>query len=329
MRTVATIIVFAVLLCGCVTQKQQDVALLQRPVQSSPPCGSGSLLLDRWLPKNEIAEFLDRHRAPLQIHSSITADNTEMALLDIDKDGRDELILRTDNRFFFGVIKHSGKETKFLMQLWGYYVGIPKMLDFDKNGTIDFVWQGGKAWRVRVARTTNNGITMIVDGKGALDFDSERAVLRLLVPCGYSYGSYAHWEGGGGIQHHVPYRFLWSYEREQFELSSSGDASYMLADALWTCFNVKPTDVEKDRYIDYWNWAVCLLCARLQYDRALELARQIPEGNGSAKGVAMPVTDKEKLVERVQELSQVYKPCTSLSHVQGPHDVHEKRWSPK
>jgi len=329
MRTVANITLFAVLLSGCVTRKQEDAAFLQRRVLSTPPGGSGSVLLDRWLPKNEIAAFLDRHRAPLRIHPWITADNTEMALLDIDKDGRDELILRTNNTFFFGVIKHSGNETKFLLQLWGYYVGIPHMLDFDRNGTIDFVWQGGRDWRVRVARTTNNGITIIVDAKGGLDFDSERAVLRLLVPCGYSYGSYAGFEGEGRIQRHVPYRFLWSYERGDFYLSSDGDPSYMLADALWTCFNVKPTDVEKDRYIDYWNWAVCLLCARLQYDRALELARQIPEGNGSAKGVAMPVTDKEKLVESVKEHRQLYTGGTALSDVQGPHDVHEKPWFPK
>ena len=329
MRTVANIIVFAVLLSGCVTRNHKDPALLQRPVLSSPPWASGSVVLDRWLPKNEIAAFLDCHRARLKIHASITADNTQMGLLDIDGDGTDELILRGNNSFFFGVIDRSGHETQFLMQLWGYYVGMPKMLDFDRNGTIDFVWQGGKDWRVRVARTTSNGITMIVDGTGGLEFDSERAVLCLVVPCGYSYGSYAGFEGAGRIQRHVPYRFLWDYEREGFYLSGRGDASYMLADALWTCFNVKPSNVEKDRYIDYWNWAVCLLCARLQYDRALQLARQIPQGSNSARGVAMPVTDKKTLVDTVRELSQVYKPGTSLSQVQGPHGVHMKPWFPK
>lgn len=43
----------------------------------------------------------------------------------------------------------------------------------------------------------------------------------------------------------------------------------------------------------------------------------------------MPVTHKMKLVESVKDLGQLYKPGTSLSHVQGPHDVHEKPWSPK
>jgi len=74
-----------------------------------------------------------------------------------------------------------------------------------------------------------------------------------------------------------------------------------------------PEQVENDRYIDHWNWAVCLLCARLEYDRALELAKKIPESPEGEKGRTMSAKDKVALIARVKELRDKYRPLYRLS----------------
>lgn len=281
----------------------------------------------RWLTAEETKAFFDKWRSCLGVHEAWGPEKSRIAALDADRDGIDEIILLAGcaNHGYFAAYKHAGGTMEKLIDEWGYGVTYPYVTDFDGNGTIDFAWQGGRDWSVRLARTTRNGIAMIATGRGGLTTDIGPGLLDWSVECGRSYGQYGGCEGCGSIERTVPYRFKWDPRQQDFVLVKREDPGEPQSVLAW-CLSQR-ANLIGDRYIDCWNWAVCLLCARLEYDRAIELARLIPESPEGELGKTMPSRDKAALIARVGELSRRYRAGFRLS----AEPVHRNTtpWFPK
>ena len=107
----------------------------------------------------------------------------------------------------------------------------------------------------------------------------------------------------------MPFRFFWSYDDQAFHLGSRNDPD--LAECLWHCFRTQPGEVPQNRYLDWWNWGVCLLAAALEYDRAIELARLVPESTEGQEG-KITSAEKRELIARVEGLAREYTPGMRL-----------------
>jgi hypothetical protein len=281
----------------------------------------------RWLTAEETRAFFRDWRGRMKIHEEWGPGNSHIAALDVDRDGLDEIVLlaRWGEHGYFAVYRPTGGGVEKLIDEWGYGVAYPYVTDFDGNGTIDFAWQGGRGWTMRLARTTRKGIAMIATGSGGLATDIGPGLLNWGVGCGWSYGRYGGCEGCGSIERTVPYRFKWDPRQQDFVLVRKEDAGEPRCVLAW-CLN-QHAGLIGERYIDCWNWAVCLLCARLEYDKAAELAGIIPESPQGEIGKTMPSKDKAALIARIGELGRRYRPGFRLS----AEPVHRSTtpWFPK
>jgi hypothetical protein len=268
----------------------------------------------RWLEGEELQAFRARWEGTPWVGTLLQSRYARIAALDLDRDGREELVACERGTYYASAVLREEKATMRVLckHQQGYDGGSPKLIDFDRDGRLDIVFQGGKGWTVQLLRTTENGMELVACGKGGLHFERKGVRLTWVVPCGRTEGRYGGADGGGRIQRHVPYEYFWSSERKGFSLLEGRSVGNELADALWTCHQRKPEAVDHDRYIDSWNYAVCLLASRLEYDKALELARCIPESPKGEKGKTMSSPVKQALMDRVKELSRTYKGASML-----------------
>jgi len=265
----------------------------------------------RWLSGEEVKAVLHRWGPGIGLQEAYDSTFAEAYGVDLDRDGRDETVIRNCVTGLFAVIfgGEGGAGSIFSRRLQGLPAEA-ELVDLDRDGRIDFVNQGGRAWVVQVFRTTPGRMECVAEGLGGLDFNEERAVLDWYVPCGQSHGFYAGAEGCGGIQRQVPFRFFWDSDDQGFHLVSRTESD--LADCLWHCFRTRPGEVPQNRYLDWWNWGVCLLAAALEFDRAMDLARLVPESPGGEEGKTMASREKRELIARVQELAREYTPWMKL-----------------
>ncbi len=265
-----------------------------------------------------VEEYKDQVTAfkMLSYHFSLGRDWQETVikawLIDLNRDGQNELILTymSDGE----KLERLSTILQFESNRWvsGVTVSDPEgfswiVVDFNEDGLWDLVNQGGRSWLCTVIQTFPSEFSVAANVVGGLDDN----ILTVYRTCGYSYGKYCGYEGLGRVQKSIPYKYSWDKDIGAFTLNKSHCDS-VLIEALLVCFQKRSEEVEDNRYIDYWNWAVCLFVARLEYDKAFALAKQIPSSPNGDRGKIMSKKDKESLIEQIKEYEKEHQSGTRL-----------------